>query len=170
MNAPSRQNVEAHHHNANAAEPAVKTAKHHIISHIATMDASCPTQLWSEMIPQMQDTLNMLRTSRNNNSLTAYEEIKGSFNWNRTPMPTLGNKDVVYIIPDALNIFAPHCDEAYTVGRAAHHHQLLKFYVPAARGYRITDTYRLDPSHWALPVVSKQDKIVTTALYLLTTF
>ena len=41
----TRQNVDAHHHNANAAEPTVKTAKHHIISHIATMDASCPIQL-----------------------------------------------------------------------------------------------------------------------------
>ena len=47
----TRQNVEAHHHNANAAEPAVKTAKYHIISHIATMDASCSIQLWSGMIP-----------------------------------------------------------------------------------------------------------------------
>ena len=49
----ARQNMEAHHHNANVAETAVKTAKYHIISHIATMDASCPIQLWSEMIPQM---------------------------------------------------------------------------------------------------------------------
>ena len=67
----ARQNVEEHHHNANAAELAVKTAKYHIISHIATMNASCPIQLWSEIIPQMQDTLNMLRTSRNNDNLTA---------------------------------------------------------------------------------------------------
>ena len=40
-----RQNVEAHHHNANAAEPAVKSAKYHIISNIATMDKSCPIKL-----------------------------------------------------------------------------------------------------------------------------
>ena len=57
----TRQNVEAHHHNVNTAEPAVKSAKYHIISHIATMDESCPIQLWSDMIPQMQDMLNMLR-------------------------------------------------------------------------------------------------------------
>ena len=38
----ARQNVKAHHDNANAAEPTVKTATYHIISHIATMDASCP--------------------------------------------------------------------------------------------------------------------------------
>jgi hypothetical protein len=32
----ARHNVEAHHHNVNAAEPAVKSAKYHIISHVAT--------------------------------------------------------------------------------------------------------------------------------------
>ena len=46
-----RQNVEAHHYDDNAAEPAVTCTKYHIISHIATMDASCLIQLWSEMIP-----------------------------------------------------------------------------------------------------------------------
>ena len=104
----ARQYVKAHNHNTNAAEPAVKTARYHIISHIATMDVSCPIQLWSEMIPQIQDTLNMLRTSRNDNNLTAYEEIKGSFDWNQTPMTPLGNKGVVYITPDARNTFTPH--------------------------------------------------------------
>jgi hypothetical protein len=41
----ARQNVETHHHNANAAEPAVKLAKYHIIYHVATLDNDCPIQL-----------------------------------------------------------------------------------------------------------------------------
>ena len=57
----ARQNVEAHNHRVNAAEPAVKTAKYHIIAHIATLDHQCPIQLWSKILPQIQDTLNMLR-------------------------------------------------------------------------------------------------------------
>ena len=68
-----RQNVEAHNHRVNAAEPAVKMAKYHIIAHVSTLDHQCPIQLWSKILPQMQDTLNMLRTSRNNNKITAYE-------------------------------------------------------------------------------------------------
>ena len=45
MKDTARQNLEGNHHNANTAEPAVKTVKYRIISHIATMDASCPIQL-----------------------------------------------------------------------------------------------------------------------------
>ena len=78
----ARQNVEAHNHRANAAEPAAKTAKYHIIAHVATLDHQCPIKLWSKMLPQMQDTLNMLCTSPNNNKLTANEELNGKFDWN----------------------------------------------------------------------------------------
>ena len=48
------ENVEAHHQNANAGEPASKSAKYHIISHISTMDTRRPIQLWSEMVPQIK--------------------------------------------------------------------------------------------------------------------
>ena len=118
--------MEAHHHNTNAAEPAVKTAKYHIISYITTMDASCPIQLWSKMIPQMQDMLNMLRMSRNNSKLTAYEGIKGSFDWIQTLMAPLCNKGVVYITPDARNTSAPHCDGAYPAHRATSTPQVVR--------------------------------------------
>ena len=80
---------------------------HHIISIFATMDESCLIQLWSKMILQMQNRLTMLRTSRNISKLTAYEEIKGTFHWNRTPMAPLGNKGVVYITLGMRNTFTP---------------------------------------------------------------
>ena len=69
----ARQNVEARNHRVNTAEPAVKTAKYHIIAYVSMLNQQCPIQLWSKILPQMQDTLNMLCTSRNNNKLTAYE-------------------------------------------------------------------------------------------------
>ena len=56
----NRQNVEAHNHKVNAVEPAVKTPRYHVITTVATLDASRPIQLWGKMIPQIQDTLNML--------------------------------------------------------------------------------------------------------------
>jgi hypothetical protein len=137
----ARQNVKAHHQNSNAAEPAVKSAKYHIISHVATLDNDCPIQLWSEMLPQMEDTLNMMRTSRNNNDKTAYEEIHGAFDWNKTPLAPLGNKGMVYLTPNTRNTFAPHCDEAFTVRRAPFHHQLLIFSYQRPR-----DTKSLEPT------------------------
>ena len=108
--------------------------------------------------------------SRNNNKLTAYEEIKGSINWNRTPMLPLSNNGMVYITPDMCNMFVPHCNKAYTVGRTPNHHQLLKCYVPATRVYRISDMFRFDPSQSTLTAGSKQDKTITTAANLLASY
>ena len=163
----ARHNVESHNHRANAAEPAVKTAKYHIIAHIATLDDNCPIQLWSKMLPQMQDTLNMLRTSRQPGGRSTYEELNGAFDWGKTPLAPLGTKGMIFIHPETRHTFAPHCDKAFVVGRARHHHKLLEFYVPTTKGYRITGTYRLDPTHWTMPTVSEQDKTIVAASDLL---
>ena len=53
------------------------------------------------MLPQMQDTLNMLRTSQNNKNLTAYEELNGKFDWNQTPIAPLGTRGMLLTTPTA---------------------------------------------------------------------
>ena len=59
-----RHHVAPHANRINAAEPAVKTAKYHLIAALATLDWGCPIQLWSKMLKQVQDTLNMFRTKK----------------------------------------------------------------------------------------------------------
>ena len=126
-----RHHVALHNHRVNAAEPAVKTAKYHLIAVLATLDWSCPIQLWSKMIKHIQDTLKMFRTSRMDTTKTAYQETEGTFNWNATPLALLGTRRIGFTHPDNLNSFAPHCDMGYVVGRAPHHYHLLAFYIPA---------------------------------------
>ena len=109
----------------------------------------------------------MLRTSRNNKNLTAYEELNGKFDWNRTPIAPLGTRGMLFIHPDIRNTFSPHFDKAFIVGRGRHHYRLLEFYVPSTRGYRISGNFRLDPTHWKIPVISGQDKTVVAATELL---
>ena len=109
----------------------------------------------------------MLRTSRNNNNIISYEELNGKFNWNRTPIAPLGTRGMLFIHPDSRNTFTPHYDEAFTVGKARHHYRLLNFYVPTTRGYRITGTFCLDPTHWKVPKISEQYETVVAAAELL---
>ena len=78
----TRHMVAPHNHRVNAAEPAVKTAKYHLIAALATLDDDCPIQLWSKMVKQVQDTVNMFRTARNDTTKTAYQATWGEFDWN----------------------------------------------------------------------------------------
>ena len=95
----------------------------------------------------MQDTLNMLQTLQQNNNLTAYKETKVKYDWNKTLIAPLGTNVMIYITTTARNTFAPQSDKAFVTGMVPYHYRLLKFYVPATGGYRISGTYRLNPAH-----------------------
>ena len=96
----SIQLVEPHNHQVNAAETAIKASKYHIIAGLQTVDPDCPLQLWSKFIAQMQDTLNLLRISREDPSKSAYEDLQGVFDYNKTPMAVLGTKALAFVDPD----------------------------------------------------------------------
>ena len=108
--------MEPHNHRVNAAETAVKTAKYHLLAALATVDPACPLQVWDEFIPQVQDTLNMLRTSRRNSKISAYQDMKGVFDFNKTPMAPLGTKGLAYIDPDARGIWQAHAQDVFLCG------------------------------------------------------
>ena len=94
------QLVEPQNHQVNAAETAIKAAKYHIITGLQTVDPDCPLQLWSKFTKQMQDTLNLLRTAREDPSKSAYEALQGPFDYNKTPMTVLGTKVLAFIDPE----------------------------------------------------------------------
>jgi hypothetical protein len=68
--------VEPHDHQVNAAKHAIQTFKAHFISALTTMDNNFPLQLWDQLTPQVKTTINMLRPSRINLSMLAYEAIR----------------------------------------------------------------------------------------------
>jgi hypothetical protein len=80
----------------NASERAIPTFKDVFILALATTDSNFPLQLWDRLMPQVQDTLNMMRASRINPEILAYEALKGPYNWIRYPLAPLGGKAVVY--------------------------------------------------------------------------
>ena len=90
------QLAEPYNHRVNAAKPGVKTAKYHIIADLGTVDVNCPLQFWCKFLLQMQNALNMMRTSRRNPKNSAFEELNGVFDYNKTPMSILGTRTLAY--------------------------------------------------------------------------
>ena len=114
------QLVEPHNHCVNAAKPVVKAVKYHIIAALPIVDSIYLLRLWVGFIPQIQHTLNMLRTLRRNNKVSAYDKIEGVFDWNRTP---LGCKAVVYQEPDERTLWAPLARDAFYIQCASLHYR-----------------------------------------------
>ncbi len=66
------------------------------LQHWLQQTATFHSQLWDRLTPQIQDTLNLLRALHIDPSKSAYETLKGPYNWNRYPLAPLGCKAVVY--------------------------------------------------------------------------
>jgi hypothetical protein len=93
------QLVEPHNHRVNAAERAIQTFKDAFIAALATTDNNFLLQLWDKLAPQVQDRLNLLRTSRKNPEISAYEALNGPHDWNWYPLAPPGCKAIIYKAP-----------------------------------------------------------------------
>jgi hypothetical protein len=119
------QLVPPHNHQANAAKQAIATFKEHFIAALATVNQLCPLQLWDELLPQVELTLNMLRFSRRNPKISANQEVCDAFDFNKTPPAPLGTKAVIYDDSTSRASWAPHDTDGYYVGPAPNHYRCL---------------------------------------------
>jgi len=81
----------------NAAERAIRTFKNHFIAILYSTDPDFLLRLWDRLLPQALTTLNLLRGSRINPKLSAYAQLNGAFDFNRTPMGPPGTRGIGYM-------------------------------------------------------------------------
>ena len=151
--------VEPQNHRANAAERAIQTFKNHFIAGLASVDPDFPIQLWDELIPQAQDTLNLLRTARKNKKLSPYATLEGPFNFYKTPLAPPGTKALVYLDPKNRTSWGAHAEDAWYVGPAMQHYWCYRFFMPNTRSYRIAQAAILYPQQCKMPQVDAGNTI-----------
>ena len=79
------QFVTLYDHRVNTAEIAIQNFKNHTISGLCICDEELPSILWCKFIKQLQDTLNMLRTSIVHPKLSEFHVLKGQNDFNIVP-------------------------------------------------------------------------------------
>ena len=98
-------------HRRNAAECAIRTIKIHFIAGLCSVDNHFPLHLWDKLLPQAETTLTLLRGSRINPKLSAYAQLHGTFDYNRTPMAPPGIRVLVHVKPQDRTIWSPHGED-----------------------------------------------------------
>ena len=106
-----------------------------MIEALSTVNPTCLLRLWNKFIPQIQDAMNILRTSQQNSRISTYEKMEGAFDWNRTPFTPLGCKAVVYQAPEEQISWAPHAHNAFYVGRTPLHYRLKRYWMANTQGF-----------------------------------
>jgi hypothetical protein len=148
------QLVEPHNHQINAAERAIQTFKDAFIAALATTDSEFPLQLWDRLTPQVRDTPNLMRASRINPSISAYEALNGSYDWNQYPLAPLGCKAIVYKDGDTRGSWASRGVNDWYLGPPKDHYRCTLYYIPETRAYQILGSTELFPQHCQLPNLS----------------
>jgi hypothetical protein len=84
----------------NNTERAIQTFKNHFIAGLCSVDPTFPLKLWDKLLPQATITLKLLRKSRNNPRMSAYAQLNGHFDFNRTPLAPPGTRSIAHEKPD----------------------------------------------------------------------
>jgi hypothetical protein len=145
------QIVEPHNHRVNTTKQAIRTFKGAFIAALATTNSDFPLQLWDQLTPQVEDTLNMLRASRVDPSKSAYKTLNKPYNWNRYPLAPLGCKAIVYEDGNTRGSWASCGIDAFYLGPAKDHCRCDNYYIPNTCAYHVSGSMELFPQHCQLP-------------------
>jgi hypothetical protein len=84
------QLIPTHNHHRNCAKKAIQTFKNHFVAILCGADKELPLNLWDLLLPQAENTLNMLHPSRMTPTVSAYTYLWGQHDYNSNPFAPLG--------------------------------------------------------------------------------
>lgn len=142
-------------HRANIAERAIRDGKNHLIAVLSTTNPSFPAELFDELIPQVEITLNLMRPCRYRPSISAYEGLNGKkFDFNAHPIAPCGTQVLVFETPGKRGTFAAHGVNGFYLGPALEHYRCFRCWVIPTKTTRITDTVAWFPKPYKMPGAS----------------
>jgi hypothetical protein len=136
------QLVPPHMHRCNAAERAIRTWKNHFVAGLCSTDTRFPMHLWDRLLEQASITLNLLRPSRRNPKISAYNMLEGTFDYNKTPLAPPGTKVIIHEKPQQRKTWDPHGTEGWYLGPAMEHYRCHWVFTNKTKAERITDTVK----------------------------
>jgi hypothetical protein len=146
-------------HQLNHAGRAIQTFKNHFIAILYRADSSFSAKQWHRIIKQAVMALNMCRPSRINPKLSAYQQVWGNFDFNKTPLAPLGCKVVVHERAMERGAWACHGIVGYYIGPAMKHYRNYNSYIPETRGIQTTNTIEFSPEKVEVPTTSTTDRL-----------
>ena len=150
-------------HRRNWAERAIQTFKNHFIAGLCSTHPDFPLNLWDQLLPQATLTLNLLRPSRVNPKLSAYAQIHGPFNFEKTPLAPPGIKVLAHEQAEGRESFAVHSYRGYYLGPCLNHYRCYRVYCPATNSSRIANTVDWFPHNLKMPTATSTDILIATA-------
>ena len=134
--------------------------KNHFQLVLYECDSTFLKNQWDRVLPVAVLTLNILRPSRINPTKSAYNELSGNFDFNKTSLAPPGCLIVAHERAQR-GTWIDHGIKGYFIGPAKHHYRNYRVYISATRGERTTDTIKFFPEHVQMPKTSSENKLTS---------
>ena len=138
-------------HRALKAERAVQTAKNHFIASFCTTDPTYPMHEWDLLAPQIEMTLNLMRGSAINPTISAWHHVHGLFKWANTPLAPIGMKVLIHERSSDRKSWDPHGKDGFYIGPKLQHYRCYNILVTATGATRTSDTIAWFPKQCTMP-------------------
>jgi hypothetical protein len=148
-------------HRTNAAERAVQTAKNHLQAGWHSTDEQFPLYLWDKTLEQAELTMNLLRGSRINPALSAWEQIHGKYDFNRCPIAPPGVKVLTHEKTSQRAMWATHAFAAWYIGPALQHYRCYKVWATKLQQERAVNQLMWFPNK-PFPKLTSEDLLRAT--------
>ena len=150
-------------HRRNKVERAIQTFENHFVAGLCSVDPTFPLHLWDKLIPQAVITLNLLRPSRINPKLSAYAQLHGPFDYNRTPLASPRIQLPVHVRPEDRKSWDPHAVEAFYVDPAMNHYRCRLAWIKQTGKVRVVQQVKWLPHGFRMPNTSRDALIIAAA-------
>jgi hypothetical protein len=137
-----------HINRRNNAERVIQTFKNHFIAGLCSVDPTSPLKLWDKLLPQETITLNLLRKSRSNPSMSAYAQLNGHFDFNRTPLAPPGTQIIAHEKPDQRASWDPHGLDGYYLCPSLDHYRCYQVHIKRKKELKLLTQLSSPPPNW----------------------
>ncbi len=154
------QLVPSNNHRCNLAERAIQTFKSHFIAILAGVDNTFPMQLWDTLLPQTIVTLNLLCQSNAVTLVSAYQYVRGTFDYNKAPLRPMGSVVQMHESRDNRGTWAEQSIDGWYLGTSQEYYWCHIIHVKKMRRKRISDTVFFKHKYITQPTLTPVDTVV----------
>jgi hypothetical protein len=157
------QLIPPHDHHRNHAKKAIQTFKDHFVAILCGTDKEFPFCLWDLLLPQAENTLNMLCPSWITPTVSAYTYLWGQHDYNSNPFAPLVCKVEVHLVPSIRETWAPHTTSGFYVGNLWEHYCCHKVFITNTSHTRIYSTVFFKHKYLTMPTITTSDALIRAA-------
>ncbi len=154
------QVVPPDNHRRNLAERAIQTFKNDFKAVLAGVADNFPMNLWDRLLPQTALTLNLLRQSNIAPTVSAYQYVNRTFDYNKMPLAPMGCAVQIHENSEQRGTWTANSSEGWYLRTSPEHYRCHVIYSKSTPSERISDTVHFKHKYITEPTLTPEDTIV----------